>query len=832
MPRSCGRGWRSCAAARRGGRRPSARCWRSRAATRTTGPPTRRCRCRSPPCTRDGFLGDLLAGRRRSGDHAGRRRRRASTRSCAPTSSGGCRGWRSSPSWGWAPASPTTWAWARRCSCSRWSRTSGPAPRRAHPAAVPDVAGRHLAAGGAAVRPRAAGAGAARARPPARRRAARRGGGRRPGRHHVRHRHPRRRGAGRRSTWRRLVLDEAQAVKNSRASGSAGGAPDRRRAPGRAHRHPGGEPAVGALVDDGRAQPRPAGHRRPLPRALRGADRAARRRRGGVAAAHDHPALPAAPGQDRSHHHRRPAREDRDHAALPAHAGAGHALPHGRRRHDGEDRGRAGHPAPRQRARRDGQAEAGLQPPGPAPARRLRASGGGPASSSASRRSSPRSWPRATGCCASPSSPSSGTCCVPHLSARFDTRRRVPARRAPRRSAATRWWRGSRRARARRSCCSRSRRAAPGSRSPRPTTWSTSTGGGTRRWRTRPPTARSASGSGATSRCASSSAPARVEERIDAMIAQKTALARTGRRRRRELAHRAVHRQPPRPVPARRGGGGGRLDELVAAVVAEPRRPGRSRSGRHPDNTTRGSVARTWWSKRFLAVLEQIGVGGRMARGRAYARQGQIISLDVDAGGAVAAVQGSRPRPYAVRVGVLRVRQGRVGRGRRRRWSPTRCSPRRCSPARCRDEIEEVFTRVGALAVPGRAPAISPSTAPAPTRPCRASTWPRSATCWPSGSTPTRSRSWPCAGATGRRCSPICAGERRGRGGARPRRTAPRWPRCCPRSTPEAPCRPPAAGPDTPSDALLDQVPPFPVEIRGITVSELLRPAYRALGGA
>ena len=42
----------------------------------------------------------------------------------------------------------------------------------------------------------------------------------------------------------------------------------------------------------------------------------------------------------------------------------------------------------------------------------------------------------------------------------------------------------------------------------------------------------------------------------------------------------------------------------------------------------------------------------------------------------------------------------------------------------------------------------------------------------------------------------------------------------------------PAAGPDTPSDALLDQVPPFPVEIRGITVSELLRPAYRALGGA
>jgi hypothetical protein len=69
-------------------------------------------------------------------------------------------------------------------------------------------------------------------------------------------------------------------------------------------------------------------------------------------------------------------------------------------------------------------------------------------------------------------------------------------------------------------------------------------------------------------------------------------------------------------------------------------------------NSTRGAVARTWWSKRFLAVLETIGVGGRMARGRSYARAGQIVSLEVTAGGAVAQVQGSRPKPYAVRVGV------------------------------------------------------------------------------------------------------------------------------------------------------------------------------------
>jgi uncharacterized Zn finger protein len=39
------------------------------------------------------------------------------------------------------------------------------------------------------------------------------------------------------------------------------------------------------------------------------------------------------------------------------------------------------------------------------------------------------------------------------------------------------------------------------------------------------------------------------------------------------------------------------------------------------------------------------------------------------------------------------------------------------------------------------------------------------------------------------------------------------------------------AGPRTPPDALLDQVPPFPIAVRGASVNDLLRPAYRALAG-
>ncbi|WP_370945397.1 SWIM zinc finger family protein [Amycolatopsis sp. cg5] len=51
-------------------------------------------------------------------------------------------------------------------------------------------------------------------------------------------------------------------------------------------------------------------------------------------------------------------------------------------------------------------------------------------------------------------------------------------------------------------------------------------------------------------------------------------------------------------------------------------------------------------------MLEDIGMGNRLQRGRNYARKGQVISLDVDAGSVTALVQGSRPKPYRVRIGI------------------------------------------------------------------------------------------------------------------------------------------------------------------------------------
>ncbi|MEX1003811.1 MAG: SWIM zinc finger family protein [Acidimicrobiia bacterium] len=66
----------------------------------------------------------------------------------------------------------------------------------------------------------------------------------------------------------------------------------------------------------------------------------------------------------------------------------------------------------------------------------------------------------------------------------------------------------------------------------------------------------------------------------------------------------------------------------------------------------RGAIAQNWWSERFIEVLESIGVGGRLQRGKTYARKGQVLELELIAGAVNATVQGSRARPYKVRIGV------------------------------------------------------------------------------------------------------------------------------------------------------------------------------------
>ncbi len=64
----------------------------------------------------------------------------------------------------------------------------------------------------------------------------------------------------------------------------------------------------------------------------------------------------------------------------------------------------------------------------------------------------------------------------------------------------------------------------------------------------------------------------------------------------------------------------------------------------------RGAFASKWWAKRWLSVLESYGIGSRLERGRSYARSGQVLNVDIEPGLVRSKVQGSRPKPYDVRL--------------------------------------------------------------------------------------------------------------------------------------------------------------------------------------
>ncbi|MBU7043350.1 MAG: SWIM zinc finger family protein [Theionarchaea archaeon] len=65
----------------------------------------------------------------------------------------------------------------------------------------------------------------------------------------------------------------------------------------------------------------------------------------------------------------------------------------------------------------------------------------------------------------------------------------------------------------------------------------------------------------------------------------------------------------------------------------------------------RGNIGgETWWSERWIRVLKSFHMGVRLGRGRSYARKGQVISIDIQKGMVQAKVQGTRKKPYVVKI--------------------------------------------------------------------------------------------------------------------------------------------------------------------------------------
>ncbi|GCD38486.1 hypothetical protein OEIGOIKO_06301 [Streptomyces chrestomyceticus JCM 4735] len=69
----------------------------------------------------------------------------------------------------------------------------------------------------------------------------------------------------------------------------------------------------------------------------------------------------------------------------------------------------------------------------------------------------------------------------------------------------------------------------------------------------------------------------------------------------------------------------------------------------------RGLFAETWWGSAWLDALETTALdSARLARGRTYARDGNVDTINITPGRIAASVRGSRPRPYNV---VIRLQQ-------------------------------------------------------------------------------------------------------------------------------------------------------------------------------
>jgi len=132
----------------------------------------------------------------------------------------------------------------------------------------------------------------------------------------------------------------------------------------------------------------------------------------------------------------------------------------------------------------------------------------------------------------------------------------------------------------------------------------------------------------------------------------------------------------------------------------EPSRPRRVDGGIKA-RSKRGAIGEQWWSRRFTGVLESFGMTGRLARGRNYARRGQVLGFEISPGYVTAQVQGSRPKPYRVRIQVLPLTVPQWQRVERALGSQALFRAKLLAGEMPR-EIEEVFADCGTPLFPAR----------------------------------------------------------------------------------------------------------------------------------
>ncbi|MBF0424482.1 MAG: SWIM zinc finger family protein [Magnetococcales bacterium] len=103
---------------------------------------------------------------------------------------------------------------------------------------------------------------------------------------------------------------------------------------------------------------------------------------------------------------------------------------------------------------------------------------------------------------------------------------------------------------------------------------------------------------------------------------------------------------------------------------------------------------KNWWAKRWNETLERFSLGSRLVRGRNYARNGQVLSIDVGPGEVLSTVQGSRHQPYDVMIRLRRLSTEDWARLTRTLSGQARFAARLMA-GEMPEEIEEVFHALG-----------------------------------------------------------------------------------------------------------------------------------------
>ncbi len=114
----------------------------------------------------------------------------------------------------------------------------------------------------------------------------------------------------------------------------------------------------------------------------------------------------------------------------------------------------------------------------------------------------------------------------------------------------------------------------------------------------------------------------------------------------------------------------------------------------------RSGTGRSWWARRWRAVLESMGLKARLGRGRNYAMSGQVTEMRLQGAEVRAKVQGTRPDPYDVALS-FRMPEGGA---RKRIVAALRGQPMLVARLLADDlptEVEEIFRAEGCCLFPG-----------------------------------------------------------------------------------------------------------------------------------